>query len=255
MKCRKVIANVWEDMSLRYRQSSRVSLLLSLLFFILRTFTVEECKVFATPMTLRLNDSFIADARDDNKNGALNDDNYQLVVNRLSMGGQYQGYMFDCRLDTMYFHDEPTTDFKTILVRPERASISKRFRLSKGYRLFMQAGDFYQQLGKGQLLALRKVDELGVDISLRGGKIAMRGKDFNLQMFGGVSNVVNVDMVSMHYVADQNDVIMGGQTGYRLPIGGEAGIMYVFLGPDEQTVDQVALKDATSSTVRTLKKC
>ena len=201
----------------------------------------------AAPFTLRLTESLIADARDDNLNGFDEDDNYQLLINRLSISGQYEGYMLDSRLDTMYFENEPTTDFKTTWARLERFSINKRWYLSGGRQLAVQVGDLYQQLGKGQILALRKVDELGVDIALRGGKFSAKTRKVNLQLFGGVSNVVNLDMVSMHYVDDVNDLILGGQGGYRLPIGGEVGLLYAYLQPTEQTLDTVELKDATSS--------
>lgn len=237
-----------EDFSLRKYVGERVVpllILMMLAYFYDTTIFVDQA--YATPLTLRLNDSLIADARNNNRNGVSDDDHYELIINRLSISGQYEGYMFNGRLDTMYFQNEPTSDFQTVRIRPERASLSKHWRFSKGKALFVEAGDFYQQLGKGQLLALRKVDELGVDISLRGGKINARTREFNLQLFGGVSNVVNVDMVSMHHVEDQNDVIVGGQSGYRLPIGGEAGVMYVFLGPEDQTIDGLQLNDATSS--------
>ena len=201
----------------------------------------------ATPVTLRLNDSFITDARDNNKNGVANDDDYQLLINRLTINGLYDGYSLNSRLDSMYFQNQPSDDFQTIPVRIERLSLSKNWYLSRGRSFAVHLGDLYQQLGKGQLLALRKVDELGVDISLRGAKLSGKAGSFKSQVFAGISNVVNLDMVSMHYVEDRADLIIGGESSYRLPIGGELGLMYVYLEPEEQMVDSLELDDATSS--------
>ena len=201
----------------------------------------------STNVNLRFTDSFIGDARDDNQNGVSEDDNYQLIVNRLSLNGQLYGVTLDTRLDTVYFREAPTSDFRTDPIRMERLSLSKRWFFSQGRQLSLTVGDQYQQLGKGQILALRKVDELGVDISLRGAKVAGRVGQFSMQVFGGVTNVVNVDMVSMHHVEDRHDLVVGGQSGYRLPIGGEAGLLYAYMRPEESTLEDVDPPDATSS--------
>ena len=216
-------------------------------FTLLLSFKYCALLAYASPVTLRLNDSFITDARNDNKNGVKDDDDYQLLINRLSINGQYEGFLLNTRLDSMYFQNQPTSDFKTTPIQVERLSLSKNFYFSGGRSFAIHVGDLYQQLGKGQLLALRKVDELGVDISLRGAKLSGKIGAFKNQVFAGQSNVVNLDMVSMHYVENKADNIIGGESTYRLPIGGELGLMYVYLEPEEQLLDDLELNDATSS--------
>ena len=194
------------------------------------------------PVTLRFTESLMMDARDDNKNINPNDDEYQIAVNRLSIGGQAFGLNFNGRLDTQLYRDPPTDDFRDLWLRLERLSVDYQFK-----RLKLTAGDLYQQLGRGQVLALRKVDELGVDIALRGGRVTYSDRDHLLNAFGGVSNVVNLDSVSNHFVEDRADLIFGGQYGLRALSWGEVGLLYAFIQPEEQAIDDLDLPDATSS--------
>lgn len=232
------------------REKRKIELTLSgRVAFALVYFCLMIPQAGATPpsINLRFTDSLIADARDDNQNGVDDDDNYELIINRLSLNGQLYGISLDARLDTMYFHEPPTDEFKTTWARPERLSLSKRWDFSGSDQFTVTLGDQYQQLGHGQILALRKVDELGVDISLRGAKLALRSGAWNTQVFGGVSNVVNIDMVSMHHVEDKNDLIIGGQSSLRFTTGGEAGFLYAYIQPEEMTIEGADPPDATSS--------
>ncbi len=46
------------------------------------------------------------------------------------------------------------------------------------------AGDFYAQLGRGLVFSVRKMDELAIDTTLRGGRLVL-DKDFQLFRLGG----------------------------------------------------------------------
>ncbi len=62
-------------------------------------------------------------------------------------------------------------------------------------------GDFYAQLGKGLVLSMRKVDELGTDTTIRGGKLEVRpdigrGRKLSVVLLAGQSNPIRVDEVT-----------------------------------------------------------
>ena len=193
--------------------------------------------------SLRFTDTLTLDQRTDNQNGQNNDDDYGVAINRFNFNGMIiPQWRFSGRFDTILFKNPPTSDFQSNYFRAER--LNTIYRLNN---LEFTAGDFYQQLGKGQLLALRKVDELGLDIALRGGKIRYNDRIHTLSGFGGIANVVNIDMVSQHFVEDKQDIITGGQYGYRGIGDGEIGLLYLYLQPEQQTFDGLPLKDATSS--------
>ena len=197
-------------------------------------------------VSLRLTDSLITDFRDDNRNGDELDDNYQLAINRLNVTGEVYGVTLVSRLDTMYFHDAPTDDFQTTWARLERLQLKKRWKLARRSRLTLQVGDFYHRLGEGMILSLIRSDEFAFDVALRGAKASWRYHKFETQMFGGVSNVVNIDMVSMHHIEDRRDLILGGESKYNLPRA-KVGVLYAYIEPEEQEISDLVLHDATSS--------
>ncbi len=59
--------------------------------------------------------------------------------------------------------------------------------------LEVTAGDSYVQFGRGLVLSLRKVDELGIDTTLSGAKIVAQKDPFSLTLIGGRTNPARVD--------------------------------------------------------------
>jgi hypothetical protein len=59
--------------------------------------------------------------------------------------------------------------------------------------LEVTAGDSYVQFGRGLVLSLRKVDELGIDTTLFGGKVIAQSDPFALTLIGGETNPSRVD--------------------------------------------------------------
>lgn len=55
------------------------------------------------------------------------------------------------------------------------------------------AGDAYVQFGRGFVLSLRKVDELGADTSVRGGKVTWTHDPFSVTLVGGILNPTRID--------------------------------------------------------------
>ncbi len=59
--------------------------------------------------------------------------------------------------------------------------------------LEVTVGDAYVQFGRGLLLAMRKIDELGLDTTLRGGKISWQSDPFAATFVAGFANPARID--------------------------------------------------------------
>ena len=214
--------------------------------FILSSVATKKCNAKRAKVNLQFTNSLITDIRDDNRNGDENDDNYQMAINRLNITGDVYGVTILSRLDTMYFNDAPTDDFQTIWARLERLQLQKKWRLAKRSRLTLKLGDFYHRLGEGMILSLIRMDEFAFDVAIRGAKAKWRYRKLETQVFGGVTNVVNIDMVSMHHIEDRQDLVVGGETKYNLRKA-KIGLLYAYIQPQEQEISGLTLTDATSS--------
>ena len=151
--------------------------------------------------------------RIDNQNDSEIDDDYRSFINRLNLVASENGLSTNLRIDAMYFANmhEDVTDAFADDARIERATIS--YQLGD---LKVRTGDFYQQLGRGIALMLRKVDEVGLDLALRGGRVeyVRRGK-FTVGAFGGRTNSSNIDTVKEHFLDDPDDILAGGWLVYQ----------------------------------------
>jgi hypothetical protein len=63
-------------------------------------------------------------------------------------------------------------------------------------------GDFYVSFGRGLVLSIRKIDELGVDTTLRGGKLVYHDDRVAATLVLGVTNMQNVDEATGRTVKD-----------------------------------------------------
>ncbi len=176
----------------------------------------------ARDVPVRLTDTLIIQHHTDNKNGESNDDDYSAVLNRLNISATSGTLTTSARVDSMYFHDSPI-DWHNDDARLERLSV--RYKLGKWT---LKLGDYYRQLGRGIALALRKVDEAGVDIGLRGGEASYSGSEHKLGLFAGRTNIVNIDALKQRFVEDPDDVLAGGWYSWRGLKWMEIGTHYVF---------------------------
>lgn len=203
---------------------------------------------WAQDPSLQVTNTLTVDRRGDNKNNDPSDDNYDMIVDRLNFNGQWGDLSSVNRLDAMYFMGAPTDQFKDD-VRLERMNL----KYAPG-TYTLTAGDFYRQLGRGIALSLRKVDELGVDVSLRGGMAQYEDDLMRANLFGGWTNPANLDWVSLKYVEDTDDLIVGGE--YVLRVGSlsdalpnlDLGLYAVYMEPDEPLLDLPGLNDDHSYT-------
>lgn len=63
-------------------------------------------------------------------------------------------------------------------------------------------GDFYVSFGRGMVLSIRKIDELGIDTTLRGGKLVYHEDRVAATLVLGVTNMQNVDEATGRTIAD-----------------------------------------------------
>jgi len=105
--------------------------------------------------------------------------------------GNVRDYVID---ETLEYGEELDSNKLIPRMNDYLAEVNTRFRpsiypakLSFTYLepgIELTAGDFYAQLGRGMVLSVRKIDELGVDTTIRGGK-AQASKSFGNFRIGG----------------------------------------------------------------------
>lgn len=191
---------------------------------------------------VRLTDSLTLEYRTDNENGQTGDDDYGAIINRLSIQASADQLTTFARIDTMKFVDTPT-------VPPGAADYGDSARLERlrvAYTLGdwkLTLGDFYQQLGRGIMLSLRKVDELGLDLAIRGGRVDYRGDIVELSTFVGRVNPAQLDQVSQRFVEDSDDLLTGGRLAVNTGFGPSIGALALDHRPATQSVSP-AVADA-----------
>lgn len=162
-----------------------------------------------TATRVAVTDTLILEGRADNQNGSDDDDNYGAITNRLNLSANAGELRLTSRIDVFGFVKAPNDRYRSL------ASL-ERLSAAWGRAGFtVELGDFYRQLGRGISLSLRKIDEAGVDVALRGGVLGYQNDIFGLSAFGGLTNPVNVDGVNQQAVRDTHDIVAGGEVSVR----------------------------------------
>ncbi len=185
--------------------------------------------------TVTVTNTTTAEFRIDNKNGRAEDDNFGLLLNRLNLSGTSGQIATQLRLDTVYFPDE--TLFFPNPPRPTFRDDARLERLTVRYSLgdwTLTAGDFYRQVGRGIALSIRKVDEAGLDVTLRGGDLQWESDDHRLGVFAGLTNPVNIDTISQSFIEDTDDIVVGSDWEYLGLDIVNVGLYAVFVHPSER---------------------
>jgi hypothetical protein len=71
------------------------------------------------------------------------------------------------------------------------------------------AGDAYAQFGRGLTLSMRKIDELGIDTTLRGGKVQVTRDPFSVTAVAGFANPSRVDEATGRALWVTRDLVSG----------------------------------------------
>lgn len=139
-----------------------------------------------------------------------NDDGHGELFGRLNASTGMDAWRIALRMDTATF------------LSPPSPSIDDRYTLEKvslgwtGDALEVTAGDAYVSFGRGLALSLRKVDELGIDTTLRGAKISLREGNLDGTLAVGYANINNVDEATGTSIDDPYDLTAGVQALVRL---------------------------------------
>ncbi len=80
----------------------------------------------------------------------------------------------------------------------------------------VQIGDAHAVLGRGIAISMRKIDQLGIDTTVRGGYAQYDGGDFYFKALGGLGNPQNLDPLTLQIHQDPIDVFAGGEAGFRV---------------------------------------
>jgi Family of unknown function (DUF6029) len=76
-------------------------------------------------------------------------------------------------------------------------------------------GDFYVSFGRGLVLSIRKLDELGIDTTVLGARLVYHEGNLAATLVLGGTNVQNVDEATGRWVENPYDMIAGARIEYR----------------------------------------
>lgn len=192
---------------------------------------------------VRLTDSLTIEYRSDNENGQTDDDNYGVIINRLNIQANADQLATSARIDVMKFIDTPPNSAGSARFEDDARLERLRAQYTLGnWKLTL--GDFYQQLGRGIMLSLRKVDELGLDLAIRGGQAAYGGENFDISAFVGRVNPAQLDVVSQRFVEDADDILTGGRVAFRPGAGITLGALTLDARPATQSVSNPVVRES-----------
>jgi hypothetical protein len=146
--------------------------------------------------------------------GVHTDQDYGELFGRLNASTVMGPWQLALRLDTATFiapSSPPSVDRYVDRYALEKASLGWTWR-----SLQVTAGDSYVSFGRGLALSLRKVDELGIDTTLRGAKVAIHEGELGATLVVGYANINNVDEATGTSVDDPYDLVGGLQAQMRL---------------------------------------
>ncbi len=182
----------------------------------------------ATPAAFSGTTTLISEWRVDNRNGDATDDDYGSGVVRSEVlldGGDTR---LGLRFDATGFASRPASGDRRNDARIERAVLelarARAFGAGPRLGLSLSAGDFYTQFGRGLVLSLRRIDEIGIDIALRGARVELTAGDLlSLTLLGGVANPANLEPRRYEHLQDPGDHLAGA----RVELRGDRGVLGV----------------------------
>lgn len=172
--------------------------------------------------------------------GDVTDDNYGEVLNRLNAQLAWRRFLLSARFDSGYWFNTPSAEVLRSQAAADRRFVKPDFTAYRGYGgnrvplgvagfyleklsasyigrdVEVTLGDFYVNLGRGLVLSIRKIDELGVDTTLTGAKLLVHKGDWSATVVGGYTNVQNFDQARAQWIDESNDLVTGASVGYRI---------------------------------------
>ncbi len=172
-----------------------------------RAHAIDLGKLKKKPVVLDVTETAVLgqqfDARYDQGQSELNH-GYGNFINRLNLALRWNGFTAGLRLDSSVYWRKPQdrSDLHESPVTIERDGLS-RFRSTiypaKMWLTYdrpgleVTAGDAYAQFGRGFVLSMRKLDDLGIDNTVRGLKVSWQKDPFSVTIVGGFANPSRID--------------------------------------------------------------
>ncbi len=172
-----------------------------------RARAVDLPSLVGSPVKLDVTEtSVVAQRFAPRENELEQDQGYFVWLNRLNLVFGWKKLTLGMRIDSSVYALRPEDRLTGQTVAEQRALLtdgSTRYRdaiypakLWLSYKhqgLEVTAGDSYVQFGRGLVLSLRKVDELGVDTTIFGAKVSVQRDPFAVTLFAGIANPSRVD--------------------------------------------------------------
>ncbi len=179
----------------------------------------------------------------DNRNGRDADDEVVSLQNKLTLTGTLEPLSLGVRIDNTLFPGYDASG-RCAGISPslcqwkddhriERVFVEYADRLGEGAALSIVGGDFVEAYGRGLVFSVRKVDELGLDTAIRGGRVRAEVGPVSVRAFAGLSNVQNMDVVDLGFQAERADRVAGGEVTVRLQESMDLGLRASWVDYDE----------------------
>ena len=167
---------------------------------------VDLPKIDNKPLTLDVTETSIVAQRFAARDGEVPEDQgYFAWLNRLNMTLGWGRYSVGARLDSSFYMLRPedadglTAQQRTSRVVDGTTRYRDRLYPAKVWATYkapgveLTLGDSYAQFGRGLVLSMRKVDELGIDTTVLGAKVAVTKDPFSVTAIAGIANPSRVD--------------------------------------------------------------
>ncbi len=129
-------------------------------------------------------------------NESKDDSGWGEWINRLNVLLYSGSWKAGLRLDSAVFWSRPA-DFDPDFARFHDAVYPAKLWVTySSHGLEITVGDSYVQFGRGLTLSMRKIDELGIDTTLRGVKVRMQRDPFAVTAVAGFANPARIDEYS-----------------------------------------------------------
>lgn len=135
-------------------------------------------------------------------------------LNRLNVQINWKKWTLGMRLDSVAYWNRPSDGGSLDCMNPSNMNVcasnftdyssrwhdsiypAKLWLTYQASGIEVTAGDAYVQLGRGMVLSMRKLDDLGIDNTIRGGKIQIQKDPFGVTVVAGLANPSRVDEAS-----------------------------------------------------------
>jgi hypothetical protein len=183
-------------------------------------------------------------------------DRYYDWLNKLDVKLGYGSWHAELRVDSALFWNvyqvssAPVDQQRNLLALMTNRFINNLIleKVSASYltpNLEVTLGDFYINYGRGIVLTLRKVDQLGVDTTLRGLSVTGRLGGFSANVAGGVTNNINTDQATASVAPDAQDPVLAARLEYRQQHLFAAGLEGTVFNQDYDTLKLIGYPPLT----------